>query len=272
MVQQIMVCLTYCARTDRKCVIDTVRSPAFEHDIFELFDISHSHIAAMSPAEFYAWVKATPALTINPSVITHDVIDSILPVNNGRFSPNYEFRGVPAFIDPTRLYYENVLCHFNCGGGPGMVTFLKSFSPRGTLLEALIERYASLGSDYLAVHIRNTDYRSDIEAFLDANRAKINRAEKVFLASDSLDTVNRCREEFGDNINTFAKLGIGRHSQHHRSGKSFQFAIDAFCDFILLTLGKDYIYSCAQSGFSRNALSLFMDAAYREKYRTLITS
>lgn len=201
MMTQIKFCLDYCEASGRLCVIDTKRVREFENDIFDFFDISHSCLSSLSPPEFYRYVSETPHITIFPPIITPDILPYFLantrhPINGYRI-----FNGVSTKLDITRDNNETVIVHYNSGSGDSAAWFLKSFSPKPILFSELKRRASALGESYLGVHIRNTDYKSDVSGFLAENDSVLREAITVFLATDNPHTLLTIRAIYGEKIN-----------------------------------------------------------------------
>jgi hypothetical protein len=192
---------------NRICIIDSRRSFTFEQNILDFFDISHSHIWRFSPGEFYRFVSNTDNLTIFPSVVTRSTIST--------FVPDYEWNavlrcevlnGIPLRPEEDTLYTEDVVIHSTSGGGDSATWFLKSFPPKPILINELRKRYAILGKEYLGVHIRNTDYTSDVSDFLSENDILLREAPIIFLATDDPSTVTTMKTIYGDKVVTFSTL------------------------------------------------------------------
>jgi hypothetical protein len=273
MMTQIQLCLKYCIASGRMCVIDTGRVFEFENNIFDFFDISHSHIAKAPPAEFYKYVSETACLTIYPDIVTPDIISSFEVMWNNAYRCR-TFMDVPVKLDTGRENKEDIIIHYDGGGGDCAGWFLKTFPPKAILLDELRKRFSMLGSNYLAVHVRNTDYKSDVSGFLVENDSILREYPTVFLASDSHATISSLKTIYGDKIKTFSTLTVTTPGfpQHYSCKKTPAFVIDAFCDILLLALSEKYLYSSIQSGYSRNASILHNDPAFRAYYRALLSS
>jgi hypothetical protein len=271
MMNQIMYCLDYCKKYNRKCIIHTARNARFEHDIFEFFDISDSVIMRIPPSDFYTFIKETPTLTIYPSIITPDIVSTFDTRHLSGLG--YTYNVVPVLVPDIPLT-EDILIHYAGGGGRRAVQFIKTFTPKEILLSELRSRYYSLEGKYIAIHIRNTDYKSDVSSAIIEYDSLINVSDKVFLASDNAETVALFKEKYGNKIISFTTFVSTLHAitQHHNINKPVSFVIDAFCDLLLLTLADIYVYTQKQSGYSRNAAVLQKDSEFRAFYKKLLGS
>ena len=70
----------------------------------------------------------------------------------------------PLELDFTREYAEDVVVHASAGGYDP-VELLGSIQLKKDLARSFAERLKVLGGDYCAVHVRNTDYRTNYKAF-----------------------------------------------------------------------------------------------------------
>jgi hypothetical protein len=273
MITQIKYCLDYCEVSGRVCIIDTKRVFEFENDIFEFFDISHRQLSAVSLPEFYHYISNTPGVSIFPPIIARDILFNLnTAIKWDKFQKCLTFNGIPTKLDLTRDNIESVLIHYNVGGGICASWFLTNFRPKPIILNELKRRVSVLGETYLGIHIRNTDYKSDVSGFLFKHDTILRDAPIVFLATDDPLTLLNIRKIYGEKIKSFSNLFTTSpgHAQHYIRGKPPSFVIDAFCDLILLGLSTTFIHSASPSGYSKNARALQCDPEFREFYRLLL--
>jgi hypothetical protein len=65
------------------------------------------------------------------------------------------------------------------------------------LSDELIKRLKSIGSDYISVHIRNTDYKTNYEALLNqlSSHPGLLRYKNLFVATDDIDCLEACKKQ-----------------------------------------------------------------------------
>jgi hypothetical protein len=274
MIQQIMFTFEYAKKYNRKSIIDTTKTRSFKHNIFDFFDVKEETLLTYDPDMFYNLVKKNKHLTIHPNVIIPDTIDIFF--NETTFSNSYmtyAYKNTSTQLDGSKHYDEDIVVHSNCGFGRGICSFLKFFVPKPIILTELRSRFSQLGENYLAIHIRNTDYVSDVSGSIITLADKISAHDVVFLASDDAGVISRFKDVFGVKIKTFSTIKDTKNKPYHyRAVKDIHFVIDAMCDFLLLTLAKDYTFTCSKSGYSTNANMLFRDNLFRKKYMSIIES
>lgn len=148
--------------------------------------------------------------------------------------------------------------------------FLTLFELRANLLTTLRQRYQQLPPDYIAVHIRNTDYASDVPQFIKHNQKNF-EGRNIFLASDNRNSIeqfkqiNACVFTFS-NIPEYNAITAGGIHKYPATNK-YELNCDSIFDLILLSLGQKLYVSCFRSGFSQNALAMHKDADFQKLFR-----
>jgi hypothetical protein len=74
------------------------------------------------------------------------------------------------------------------GGGPNIIKLFDIIKLNDELKELIVERYKKLPYKYLGVHVRNTDYTSNIHQFFDKNKSLF-KSRDVFLGTDDYRTI-----------------------------------------------------------------------------------
>jgi hypothetical protein len=143
-----------------------------------------------------------------------------------------------------------------------IIYFLQNFSFKPIILDCFKKRYNLLPKDYISLHIRNTDRRSDISSFINEHDKLIDN-KHIFLATDDSNVIDIFKKKY-NNIYTFAKIcenktSGGIHFVVRNEVEHTNFNIDTVVDFLLLSSAKNYYYSCSKSGFSICADILFKE-------------
>jgi hypothetical protein len=269
-IEQIMLCLQYAIRHNRILVLDTHRVFSFKDDITNYFDISHSHIYQEPAHTFYAQVKQN-RLECYPSVITYENIDIACGHYSGELNA-YQYKSVLTRLDLSRAYEEPVVFHSNCGGGTGPVNFFNLFPLKPIVLDELTRRWRSLTHPYIALHIRHTDYKSNISDFITTHSAQIAEMPCVFLASDNKSVIDTVVSLYGSKIHTFSTItGKEDTPMHYRIPiPPTAYIVDMICDFLLLVVADEYRFSCTRSNYSKNAERL-RATPFRERLLAQLT-
>ncbi|APC01066.1 hypothetical protein [Polynucleobacter asymbioticus] len=138
-------------------------------------------------------------------------------------------------------YDEQLLVHHQHGGYPYEAKeFFKRVRLADTLFEELKRRLSLIGDNYSAIHIRNTDMKTDYKvAILQLKNVQF---KKLFVGTDNVETLEYFIEEFGDRIYSFSCLPQADGKPlHYFSDKStaFQRNKDAILDLIILAKSPD---------------------------------
>jgi hypothetical protein len=123
--------------------------------------------------------------------------------------------------------------------------------------EVYSERKQKLPQEYISVHVRNTDYKSNVDGFINKH-SKIFEANTMFLASDDYDTIQKFKQLYGTRVITFAHIKpLDGAEAHHKitmtKKENRTLTIDAIVDLLLLAGGKSIYASSKESGYSKVA-------------------
>jgi hypothetical protein len=176
---------------------------------------------------------------------------------------------LPVSFDFAMDYPQKLLVHHDCGGEDLAHFFFYRVRVQECLVAELKQRLASVKRPYFAVHIRNTDYRTDYEQGLRDYLAKIPQQFPIFVATDSKSTLDHCKVMIGaGRVLTFCDFDQADDRQLHRTAPSLSIAKirnkDAILDLFMLALADSLCIFKLQantnqmdiSGFSRLARNL----------------
>jgi len=162
---------------------------------------------------------------------------------------------------------ESLLVFHRSGGGEASIEALKLFKFKENISKVLFDKLNKLGNDYDAVHIRNTDYRSNYIDFLKKNQNKLIQ-RTVLVCSDNFNVVESAKEILKDSniisFNKFYNLDINSNISYpiHRQwflseNQIFENNINTLCDLIGISKSNNYYYTSINnstvlvSGFSK---------------------
>jgi hypothetical protein len=254
----------YAERFARTVVVDTdYLHTEYVRDAFSRYFVSEQARLVLDPGEIRARLDDL------------DVFPDFLAGRVNRYRARYD-HNVKNFVDEETGraisfdfdtdYPQPLLVHHACGGGVLSIGALSRMRLSENLASLLRERLAAIGRDYVALHIRNTDYRTEYEEWLAENRSKL--AGPVFVATDNRATVARCRSILGaERIHSFAKLEAeGEEPLHPIADRkdAYRRNCDAILDLLMLALAKQlYVFQImpnpngvSYSGFSVLAANL----------------
>ena len=253
-------CLRYCIKHERLLIINTRRSFWFLHDIHEYIEFVHPNI--------YKGDLDTIFATLNTLESYPPGTRGKHPITDVYYDKNICFRSTIDKIDISPdlgiSYEEDVVVYSHCGGGIP-TTLLPTMKFKPVVVANFIEKFQRLPSDYTSVHIRNTDYVSDLDTFLEENHRLLTQAP-FFLASDNATTIETILEKYL-HVLTFSAIpntidGCNIHERQHENQETF--ILDCITDILLLASAKTYIYSSKESGYSKLAGYLHADKTMLE--------
>lgn len=229
---QTMRCHNYCKKHSRKLILNTINSRLRDN------------------LDNYFIIKNIDS-TVLPFIYNNAIQNMTLEGSNKTF-----------VYDENINYKSTGLVSANCRiNGTLSKDFFVNFPLRKEILEILKSRYHYLPKEYIAVHIRNTDYRSNIDQFI---TTYVNRfqGKNIFLSSDNSESIEEFKHRVDANIITFSNIPklnddqkfIGLHKID--SINKYELNRDSILDLLLLSLGTEIYCSCPKSGFSKNAKTM----------------
>lgn len=253
--------------TDQLCQIGKCITYAQQHDRTVIVDTS-SNISGMVGDFSKFFVSTDPKLQLQYSLNKNLLLGkSVFPVPPGLFIDAY-----PIFYSHTtgKCYFDNrdkdmisfdfskdydelVLLHHQVGGGAELaLSALSKLVLHPDLLAELERRYLHSGGAYHAVHIRNTDIQSDYEPVIE--ELKSANFEKLFVATDNLNTLNAFVIIFGSKVLSYSHIPqLNDHALHISASKAeadvrYQ---DAICDLLMLGMSSQLILCKVRSGHTK---------------------
>jgi GR25 family glycosyltransferase involved in LPS biosynthesis len=185
-----------------------------------------------------------------------------------------EFDNTDLSISLKMDYSQNIIVYSDCGGGDEFVNFLRISEATPIVKDVFLKRRQQLPDNYISVHIRNTDYKSDVNAFIE-KYADVFLVHPIFLASDHKETIDLFKQKF-PNVYSFANIQSIQGGNLHegkageRTGQQIQeFNIDCIVDILLLASGSTIYFSSQQSGFSKTAKNLLDNKDVLNNFLTL---
>jgi hypothetical protein len=245
-------CFVYAINNNRSLFIDINKLDWFKDDIYKYITFTHPSILK----EF----SYNNINSIYPPELKNDIVNKL---NNTKYdNADSKYRttdGITLSIDLSKTYLEDIIVYVSCGGGiPEELLKYMYFNP--IILDVYYKRLKQLPNNYISLHIRNTDYKSNIEEFISLHDNKLKNT-KFFLATDDANTIYKYKLLYGNNVIQFSNIpkttnNANIHYNHDNLDHT-EFIIDSFVDLLLLASANEYYYSSEQSGYSRFANYLF---------------
>lgn len=174
----------------------------------------------------------------------------------------------PLTFDFTVDHPEPLLVHEQSGGGSGSMKLLNRLSLADDVLAIVTERLSALPSEYLGVHVRNTDLKTDYEAFFrDIYPSTIGKA--VLICSDDTDVIVHAKQVFdrADVLSTVTpkdraekpdRRPLHRPSYYDNDADKRVQTVNSLVDLLALGRASDVLFAqCSNkggvSGYSRLA-------------------
>lgn len=251
-------CHEYAKKYQRILLIDTT-SGWFNDDINDYLQFHSPFIYTGHPNTLNYKIKD---LSVYPNSV--DIMNPKFPERR----KNTEGLGFSFFLNDRNLSYsldknfdERILVysmyrqsgfHFN--------DLLRISTLSDMIKKAYWSARSKLPSYYVGVHIRNTDYISNVPDFIKMHEKQF--AEKaLFIATDNVNSLELFKEKYSSNVFSFTHIpdnsGNPLHEGSNRTKEeSRKYNIDTFVDLLLLGTANEYYYSCKESGFSLAVVEL----------------
>jgi len=255
---------SYCKKFNRVLVIDTRNTITFKDDIRKYFIFQDDIIFKGNIDELFENLLNKKEITYYPNNLIYNSkydIKSIKDIScHIEWRKKLYYKDISLSFDGSKDYDENVMISATVGGGPNIIKLFDIIKLNDELKELIVERYKKLPLKYLGVHVRNTDYTSNIHQFFDKNK-NFFKSREVFLGTDDYRTIDFFRK---NNIKMYHFSNIP--SIRLKKGKGFHYnnniiepkelIQDCISDFFLLCLSDVFIYSSEESGYSKNIIMI----------------
>ncbi|PLX45771.1 MAG: hypothetical protein C0605_00470 [Hyphomicrobiales bacterium] len=281
MFNQIDRCYRYCKEYGRTLVIDTQHC-SFKDEFFEYFIPDDVNVKS-----FREWIgngdhKGLSAFPKGVNVTSFNyrvqyVSDSgIFQTSDNkliRFNPKppslsklitmrLSRNGVFITFDFGRDYPQDILIHQACGGGAHGGRGFNLFMVNDHIRQKLWQRLQAIGGEFTAIHVRNTDLKTDYEGYFTEILPQIRKYPRIFLATDDR-TVLDFFTSHGIDFHTFSKIisadGLPFHDKDFKGDIRLR-NTEAILDALTLSAAENIIFTNTQwqkpSGFVRLAQGL----------------
>ena len=152
-------------------------------------------------------------------------------------------------FDFDKDYAEPLLVHHDSGRVDGAsVAALSRLRLHDNLSDELIKRLKSIGTSYVSIHIRNTDYTTNYQPLLNQlkNLPALQNCENLFVATDDISCLQFCRNMFPDiKIISFSKLPEESGRPIHRlsgSDEIYERNKDGILDLLMLAQSDKFFF------------------------------
>ena len=260
MMARIQECIEYCKKHSRVLILDTSKSTHAKDGI-------ETYLQIESPVLFHGNLERKYQALKGRSFYPPELADTFLSmeVTNAK-KKGIETKtdyidtktGVRTYFDIKKAYSQDILLYRIHGGNSIGVIRLLSLCRLTPLVKQIYEKRISMLPDkYISVHVRNTDYTSDVNGFI-KNHSKVFEANPIFLATDDYNTIDKFKGLYGDRVYSFADIEpLNGAKAHHKISMTKKenrtLTIDAIIDLLLLAGGTRVYASSKESGYSKVA-------------------
>jgi hypothetical protein len=251
----VLSCIKYAQKYNRVLIIDSVNT-WFNDDLNEYINIHNPYV--LTHAADTITHKINTLTTYPPNI---DVEKLDLVVSNRKDSKTFYTINDKSLMTPLDQDYDAGIVIYSMWRLEGnLPDLLEMCTLRPKVLDVYKSRRAQLPQRYVSVHIRNTDYDSNVTQFIEENNNNLEH-NTIFLASDNANSIDEMKTKYGSNIVTFAYIPDNKGKPIHEGYKrtkeeSRQYNIDTFVDILLLASANEYYFSCKKSGFSQAVVEL----------------
>lgn len=245
----VLSCIKYAQKYNRVLIIDSVNT-WFNDDLNEYINIHNPYVLTHAADTITHNINT---LTTYPPNINVEKLDTVISSKKDG-KPFYTINGASLITPLDQDYDAGIVIYSSQRLTGNLPELLEMCTIRPKVLEVYKSRRAQLPKKYVSVHIRNTDYDSDVSKFIEENNAAL-EYNTIFLASDNTKSIDEMKRKYGSNIVTFAYIpdngGKPIHDGYKRTKEeSRKYNIDTFVDILLLAAADEYYFSCVKSGFS----------------------
>ena len=249
----------YCKKFDRILVIDTRYIITFKDDFRNYIIINDPlvytgdidilfHDLKLNDASFYPKISNKLSDFGNINQITKNFVWKKQGIYFNEYRCSFPL---------DKKYEEKVLFYSTVKGCSNISNLLQISKIESTLQSKIQTKYKSIPKDYVAIHIRNTDYSSNFTKFHEEHKYLLEN-KNIFLATDDYNVVEYFKKIYKERLFHFSNIPsiiIRNKRGFHYDNKvvsSKTMIEDCISDFLLCCLAENYYYSCEKSSFSKN--------------------
>lgn len=263
---QIEKCWRYAERFSRTLILDTEKSQGFCGNFFRFFNVLKSKCEVRTLGDDCS-IKELEKYSYYPNNLQGKLAYLSKYVSGENFVDSGS--GQRLTFNHLLDYDQTILVHEQCGGGSGSLDCLSRLSFTNEVCSSIAIKLAPIFTtdQYAAIHIRNTDYKTDYKRLFSRVEPRISH-ERVLICTDSLEAAEYAKLFFQNRklIFTSPLIDTGRVALHEYAATRYQAAsqynavINAVTDLIALSLSDQLFFGETKanvvSGFSKLAGSL----------------
>jgi hypothetical protein len=151
-------------------------------------------------------------------------------------------------FDFSKDYDEQILVYEESGGGDESIFVFERLSLKGNIKKQIADIIKPLG-EYDAIHVRNSDYKTDYKKFFNEMNEKL--GGKIVLCTDSYECQAYAREFWGDRLHIVTNVPDTKGKPLHENKKldRFQTNVNALTDLFVLACSKNLYFTAMKKGW-----------------------
>lgn len=184
--------------------------------------------------------------------------------------------GARVSLNFRRRRRETIVVHEGEGGGVDSLCFIRRVQLKSWLRSRIEQRLESMPSEYVSLHIRNTDLQSDYRKLIEGAKA-LRGAFPIFIATDDELVADFARNTIAPENLILSPSAKGNRSEPLHLSASRELTssedrlADLFSDLACLATATKFVFSNVRqgrrvSGFSRLAQHLTINRGLRENF------
>lgn len=237
---QIEECWEYAKKYNRILLIETTRIAIRDSNYFsESFD------------EFFSFkntYKNKVRVIYNSDYITNNMLELLDGLDchptyiQGSLRFYNKWKNRTHAVDFSKDYVERLLVHYAGGGGNKSQNFLNKVILSDRFRKRIIPTLNTLPKDYMAIHVRHTDYQSNIRQFFKKIKEKVKK-ENLLICSDNSIIIDYAKEYFNES-KVFTITTIPKKIKKNLHTTDYKTRVDdAFIDLFALAKSKKLFYT-----------------------------
>ena len=194
---QIEKCWRYAEKSGRTLIIDTRKSCLFGEfsDFFAPVDAVIRVETNTTKIDV-----AINSLNCYPPLINGPQINELLDPHRTIYSEKHRnlidrVSGALLTFDLEKDYSEPILVHEQFGGGDLSFALLERITISEKIRSIVLDRISSLNKDYVAIHVRNTDYQTNYESLFNKIYPEV-AGKSVLICSDDVEVIAKAKNFF----------------------------------------------------------------------------
>jgi len=256
MLNQIEKCYQYCKKYNRKLFVDGSIGGFLD-------DFAHYFIPACNDMSFDKIDFLEPPFDVFPGCLCDELYDyELYRTKESRVYCTGKY-GTPVTFDFEKNYEEQILVHAQEGGGYlGIYAFAKIFLKEDIKIHIknIIEELKKQSrGGYDAIHVRNTDYRTDYKSYFAEIKDKLNKI--TVICTDDYETQLYAKCFFGENVKTVTNIpdlrSVAGKTLHYNSRiDRYKTNVDTLTDLFVLAYAEKLFMAPLCVGHDVNSMGV----------------